>query len=505
MTPKNLSATDRFLEPQPLRVHPGADIIGASSEDEPLGVSVDPGKARSRGPFAALMSTQDLGDESTEPTSNSPVAAPAVISAFPSEDAVAADRSTSVPTVDPLELSRSADEAQVAADTDGTPGSQTGRVAFDLPIFLRVLPVSGPAVAVAAARDPALADAVGGLPVTRPQEEVRTATKPSAVSDLPDFLVAAKVPTDAISPSPGPTVHAPSAERFPARDPVTAVRRGFVAVPSAEPGMPSRKPIDPGSRIEQGVSAAGAISLPRNPSVAGTPVPSRPPVGITPTALKPHTLNPAYRALQDSIGAATPSRQSVGERADRPIRPVEPHATVLAVGGPMSAEPPTWAVGLSAGSPEGAALEGSAALRQPVGTEAWQDELSAQLSVMAEQGERSEAVMKLAPAELGELEIRIEIRGSEAAFQFGAASIETRQALELAQSRLREMMIGQGISVSEFSIFNDVSNKNNSDSRRPQDQSTPNTMAQGLGRGAITDLQVTSGIRRSVGMVDLYA
>lgn len=495
MTPKNLSATDRFLETQPLRVHPGVDIVGASSEDEPLGVSVDPGKARSRGPFAALMSTQDLGDESTEPTSNSPVAAPAVIPAFPSEDAVAADRSTSGPTVDPLELSRSADEAQAAADTDGTPGSQTGRVAFDLPIFLRVLPVSGPAVA----------DAVGGLPVTRPQEEVRTATKPSAVSDLPDFLVAAKVPTDAISPSPGPTVHAPSAERFPARDPVAAVRRGFVAVPSAEPGMPSRKPIEPGSRIEQGVSAAGAISLPRNPSVAGTPVLSRPPVGITPTALKPHTLNPAYRALQDSIGAATPSRQSVGERADRPIRPVEPHATVLAVGGPMIAEPPMWAVGLSASSPEGAALEGSAALRQPVGTEAWQDELSAQLSVMAEQGERSEAVMKLAPAELGELEIRIEIRGSEAAFQFGAASIETRQALELAQSRLREMMTGQGISVSEFSIFNDLSNKNDADSRRPQDQSAPNTMAQGLGLGAITDLQVTSGNRRSVGMVDLYA
>ena len=495
MTPKNLSATDRFLETQPLRVHPGVDIVGASSEDEPLGVSVDPGKARSRGPFAALMSTQDLGDESTEPTSNSPVAAPAVIPAFPSEDAVAADRSTSGPTVDPLELSRSADEAQAAADTDGTPGSQTGRVAFDLPIFLRVLPVSGPAVA----------DAVGGLPVTRPQEEVRTATKPAAVSDLPDFLVAAKVPTDAISPSPGPTVHAPSAERFPALDPVAAVRRGFVAVPSAEPGMPSRKPIDPGSRIEQGVSAAGAISLPRNPSVAGTPVLSRPPVGITPTALKPHTLNPAYRALQDSIGAATPSRQSVGERADRPIRPVEPHATVLAVGGPMIAEPPMWAVGLSAGSPEGAALDGSAALRQPVGTEAWQDELSAQLSVMAEQGERSEAVMKLAPAELGELEIRIEIRGSEAAFQFGAASIETRQALELAQSRLREMMTGQGISGSEFSIFNDLSNKNDADSRRPQDQSAPNTMAQGLGLGAITDLQVTSGSRRSVGMVDLYA
>ena len=495
MTPKNLSATDRFLETQPLRVHPGVDIVGASSEDEPLGVSVDPGKARSRGPFAALMSTQDLGDESTEPTSNSPVAAPAVIPAFPSEDAVAADRSTSGPTVDPLELSRSADEAQAAADTDGTPGSQTGRVAFDLPIFLRVLPVSGPAVA----------DAVGGLPVTRPQEEVRTATKPSAVSDLPDFLVAAKVPTDAISPSPGPTVHAPSAERFPARDPVAAVRRGFVAVPSAEPGMPSRKPIEPGSRIEQGVSAAGAISLPRNPSVAGTPVLSRPPVGITPTALKPHTLNPAYRALQDSIGAATPSRQSVGERADRPIRPVEPHATVLAVGGPMIAEPPMWAVGLSAGSPEGAALDGSAALRQPVGTEAWQDELSAQLSVMAEQGERSEAVMKLAPAELGELEIRIEIRGSEAAFQFGAASIETRQALELAQSRLREMMTGQGISVSEFSIFNDLSNKNDADSRRPQDQSAPNTMAQGLGLGAITDLQVTLRNRRSVGMVDLYA
>jgi flagellar hook-length control protein FliK len=171
----------------------------------------------------------------------------------------------------------------------------------------------------------------------------------------------------------------------------------------------------------------------------------------------------------------------------------------------MIAEPPMWPVGLSAGAPEGAVLDGTAALRQPVGTEAWQDELSAQLSVMAEQGERSEAVMKLAPAELGELEIRIEVRGSEATLQFGAASLETREALEQAQSRLREMMASEGIEVSEYSIFSDLSNKHESEPRSSKEQSSANSASQRISLGVAAELHDASGVRRPVGMVDLYA
>jgi flagellar hook-length control protein FliK len=448
---------------------------------------------------------QDLRDETIGTAATPSVLTPRVNPDLPPVGEIAADRLTVGSPIDPAELNRSAVETQEASETDLAPAWPAPGLAFDLPIFLRVLPGSGPAVAVAAARDPAMADAVRRLPENLARAEVRTVAKQADISDLPDFLVAAKAPTEAVSPSQGMIAAAPSSERPTVRDPAAAVRRGIVAMAGAEPVVPHRKTFDVGSRLDQAGLTEGAPKPPHNGVAVDVATPNPSPSGVKPAALKALTMSPAHRALQDSIGAATPARQSVGERTDRPSRPAAVPAALQTVGAPMIAESPMWAVGLSTGAPEGAVLDGTAALRQPVGTEAWQDELSAQLSVMAEQGERSEAVMKLAPAELGELEIRIEIRGSEAAFQFGAASIETRHALELAQSRLREMMTGQGISVSEFSIFNDLSNKNDADSRRPQDQSAPNTMAQGLGLGAITDLQVTLGNRRSVGMVDLYA
>lgn len=144
-------------------------------------------------------------------------------------------------------------------------------------------------------------------------------------------------------------------------------------------------------------------------------------------------------------------------------------------------------------------------LRQPVGTEAWQDELSAQLSVMAEQGERSEAVMKLAPADLGELEIRLELRGNDATLQFGAASSEARQALELAQARLRELLTSQGIQVSEFSVFSNLRDKHPSESRGDSRQLPPREASHSVSLEISSDPRSTTGVRRSLGIVDLYA
>jgi flagellar hook-length control protein FliK len=349
-----------------------------------------------------------------------------------------------------------------------------------------------------------MADAVRRLPENLVRAEVRTVAKQEGVSDLPDFLVAAKAPTEAVSPSQGMTAAAPFSERPTVRNPAAAVRRGIVAMSGSEPVVPHRKTLDVGSRLDQ-AGLDGATKPSHKGLAVDVSTPNHSPAAVKPAALKALTMSPVHRALQDSIGAATPARPSVGERTDRPTRPVEVPAAALTVGGPMIAEPPMWAVGLSAGASEGAVLEGTAALRQPVGTEAWQDELSAQLSVMAEQGERSEAVMKLAPAELGELEIRIEVRGSEATLQFGAASLETRQALELAQSRLREMMASEGIEVSEYSIFSDLSNKHENEPRSSKEQSSPNPASQRISLGVAAELQDASGVRRPVGMVDLYA
>lgn len=506
MTPKSLSSTDRLLEPQTHRVHTGGEIASLSSEADPLGVSAEQGTTSPRASFATLMSMQDLGDEAIGAATTPSVLAPPVNPDFPPLDEIAADRLTAGSPIDPPKMNRPAVETQAVAETGLAPVWPAPGMAFDLPIFLRVLPGSGPAVAVAAARDPAMAEAVRRLPENLARTEARTAAKQVGVSGLPDFLVAAKAPTEAAPLPLGMTAAAPSSERPTVRDPAAAaVRRGIVAMSGAEPVVPHRKTFDVGSRLELTGSPDGATKLPHKGVAVDVATPNPSPAGVKPAALKALTMSPAHRALQDSIGAATPVRQSVGERTDRPTRPVEVPAALLTVGGPMIAEPPMWAIGLSTGAPEGAVLDGTAALRQPVGTEAWQDELSAQLSVMAEQGERSEAVMKLAPAELGELEIRIEVRGSEATLQFGAASLETRQALELAQSRLREMMASEGIEVSEYSIFSDLSNKHENEPRSSKEQSPPHSVSQRISLGVAAELQDASGVRRPVGMVDLYA
>jgi hypothetical protein len=448
---------------------------------------------------------QDLRDETIGTAATPSVLTPRVNPDLPPVGEIAADRLTVGSPIDPAELNRSAVETQEASETDLAPAWPAPGLAFDLPIFLRVLPGSGPAVAVAAARDPAMADAVRRLPENLARAEVRTVAKQADISDLPDFLVAAKAPTEAVSPSQGMIAAAPSSERPPVRDPAAAVRRGIVAMAGAEPVGPHRKTFDVGSRLDQAGLTEGAPKPPHKGVAVDVATPNPSPSGVKPAALKALTMSPAHRALQDSIGAATPARQSVGERTDRPSRPAAVPPALLTVGGPMIAEPPMWPVGLSAGAPEGAVLDGTAALRQPVGTEAWQDELSAQLSVMAEQGERSEAVMKLAPAELGELEIRIEVRGSEATLQFGAASLETREALELAQSRLREMMASEGIEVSEYSIFSNLSNNRENEPRSSKEQSSANSASQRISLGVAAELHDASGVRRPVGMVDLYA
>jgi hypothetical protein len=505
MMPKSLKSTDRLLEPQPLRVHTGGEVASLSSEADPLGVSAEPGTTSLRASFATLMSMQDLGDETIGTEATPSVLTPRVNPDLPPVGEIAADRLTVGSPIEPAELNRSAVETQAASETGLAPAWPAPGVAFDLPIFLRVLPGSGPAVAVAAARDPAMADAVRRLPENLERAEVRTVVKQEGVSDLPDFLVAPKALTEAVSPFQGMIAAAPSSERPIVRDPAAAVRRGIVAMSGSEPVVSHRKTFDVGSRLDPAGLTDGATKPPHKGVAVDVATPNPSPSGVKPAALKALTMSPAHRALQDSIGAATPARQSVGERTDRPSRPAAVPPALLTVGGPMIAEPPMWPVGLSAGAPEGAVLDGTAALRQPVGTEAWQDELSAQLSVMAEQGERSEAVMKLAPAELGELEIRIEVRGSEATLQFGAASLETREALEQAQSRLREMMASEGIEVSEYSIFSDLSNKHESEPRSSKEQSSPNSFSQRISLGVAAELHDASGVRRPVGMVDLYA
>jgi flagellar hook-length control protein FliK len=86
----------------------------------------------------------------------------------------------------------------------------------------------------------------------------------------------------------------------------------------------------------------------------------------------------------------------------------------------------------------------TASLRTPVGTGEWSQGLGQRLLVMAEQGIES-ARLRLNPASLGPLDIQISVDDDRAQVFFGAQQAATRDALELALPRLRELFAAQGM------------------------------------------------------------
>jgi hypothetical protein len=195
---------------------------------------------------------------------------------------------------------------------------------------------------------------------------------------------------------------------------------------------------------------------------------------------RPMTLPPAADAVLKAPGAVTGASL---------VDPSMPAAALLYT-------PPGHASFL----PKADAPVLAGTLSAPLGTDPWQQDLSAQLALMAGQGEEAYAVMKLSPAELGDLEIRLTVRDGEASVEFAAAAPEARAALELAQPRLQEMFAAQGLSLSQSHIFNMLEPHPDMDSwRRPVVKSDVATPVDGDEDGEPVPRRVTLGI------VDTYA
>jgi flagellar hook-length control protein FliK len=98
------------------------------------------------------------------------------------------------------------------------------------------------------------------------------------------------------------------------------------------------------------------------------------------------------------------------------------------------------------------ALAHARPLQQPVGSQAWADELGSRLTMMTEKGQYT-ASLRLSPDHLGPLEIRIAMRDDQASVWFGAAHADTRAAIEHALPRLRELFEAQGMSLADAGVF----------------------------------------------------
>jgi flagellar hook-length control protein FliK len=400
-------------------------------------------------------------------------------------------------------------------------GSQ-GSAPFDLPAFLRVLPKAGNAVAVAAGRDPAIADALRRLPATpvadsRLVSTQRLSAQQGSPLRLPSFLAGfGRENASSGQPTSEPVAVAQSAV---ASNAAEAPLSGAGEVGAALQALAVGRPVADRAAALRG-DATSVSERGRGPE---SPAPSRAASGITPSAASAMLAVPAGEP-------GSPSRTAAARRADPlqalaatpPAAPASngapfvppPHATQwaatasAALGGAGAGDPfPSFGItdrsGMAAPMAGGSAPveTGALLLREPVGTEAWQEGLGAQVVMMANADGDTEAVMKLAPEELGEIEIRVVVRDGEAALQFGAANAEARQAIEIAQPRLRELLASQGMGVSSFSVFSSLDGNHQSFSRNGEQRPhTPQPVSNGQG-----ELQVRVHARDPQGIVDLYA
>jgi len=86
----------------------------------------------------------------------------------------------------------------------------------------------------------------------------------------------------------------------------------------------------------------------------------------------------------------------------------------------------------------------------PVGHPGWSQELTGKLAQVVLRNESVE--IRLSPAELGPIDIRVDLRADQASVSIIAAHPTTRDALEQALPQLRETLAAQGIALGQASV-----------------------------------------------------
>jgi flagellar hook-length control protein FliK len=131
----------------------------------------------------------------------------------------------------------------------------------------------------------------------------------------------------------------------------------------------------------------------------------------------------------------------------------------------------------------------------PVGTAQWADEIGSRMTMMVEQGKHT-ASLRLSPEHLGPLEVRITMNGDHASVQFGAANVDTRNAIENALPRLREMFAASGLSLADANVSREPP--------RQQQNPTPQSSSSS-GFGGEEGVTSVSAAQVRLGLLDAYA
>jgi flagellar hook-length control protein FliK len=226
-------------------------------------------------------------------------------------------------------------------------------------------------------------------------------------------------------------------------------------------------------------------------------------LATTPTR---HDTRNARAPQPAQVDAAAAGKEAASGKADAVLQALglqrEGPAAQRAAGEPVPALAAT-AAGWPGALPRLAdsAAPTKAEVQAPVGSHEFAPALGSQLSVMVRDG-IDHAQLKLNPAEMGPIEVRISLDGTQAQVDFSAAHAATRQALQDAVPALASALRENGLTLTGGGVF-EQAREQRGDAR--QDGSGPPA---GGSRtpldGAAAPLPATRS-PRARGVVDLYA
>ncbi len=211
------------------------------------------------------------------------------------------------------------------------------------------------------------------------------------------------------------------------------------------------------------------------------------------------------RALPEPARGPSPGTADMASTPDpaRPVTAAQDLATAPAAGAGANTHPLGVPATVSAGNPTRSAEPATplqAELRAAVGSEAFAPALGARLSVLVRDG-IEHAQLRLNPAELGPIEVRIDLDGPRAQVDFSAAHATTRQALQDAVPALASALRESGLTLTGGGVFEQP--------REQRGEASPRHMRRTPSPDRSIDDTLPSPVTprpsRARGVLDLYA
>ena len=255
---------------------------------------------------------------------------------------------------------------------------------------------------------------------------------------------------------------------------------------------PSREANATVQTVERGVEPRVIVPAEATRSVLSMPTPAQPalnppavpspvpPQGADPTRMRPRPPgSPETRAASVQPQVA---RASTIPKPETPL-PIDPRPALevetARPGGPDTPDgaenalrvvrTAPWMAGVTGDSmaiPRATAPSAPAPITVPItDTHAWQQQLSDRMGALIRMGTET-ATIRLEPAKLGPIEIRIHVDDAQASVSFSAQHPATREALEAALPRLRDAFEAQGLELSRADVSGDSAGNRTRDHAR---------------------------------------